>query len=80
MSGADALYLRHDFFGADEALTNYAAGRAEWVATLIFSEATREAAMEKRHRMMLDLKNRFNLTAYQDLSPNPDKPELKIDD
>jgi pyrrolysine biosynthesis protein PylC len=80
MSGADALCFRHDFFGADEAITNYAPGRAEWVATLIFADATRETALEKRHRMISDLQNRFNLTAYRDLSPNPDKPELKIDD
>ena len=80
MSGADALCLRHDFFGADEAITNYAPGRAEWVATLIFTDETRETALEKRRRMISDLQNRFNLTAYRDLSPNPDKPELKIDD
>ena len=80
MCGAEALCLHRDFFGADEALTNYAPGRVEWVATLIFSEATRKTALEKRHRMISDLQKRFNLTAYQDLSPNPDKPELKIDD
>ena len=80
MSGANALFLRHDFFGADEALTNYAPGRAEWVATLIFADATRETALEKRHRMISDLQNRFKLEEYRDLSPNPDKPELKIDD
>jgi pyrrolysine biosynthesis protein PylC len=80
MSGANALCLCHDFFGADEAITNYRPGRAEWVATLIFVEATRETALEKRHRMISDLQNRFKLKAYGDLSPNPDKPELKIDD
>jgi pyrrolysine biosynthesis protein PylC len=66
MSGADALCLCHDFFGADEAITNYTPGRAEWVATLIFADATRETALEKRHRMISDLQNRFklnNLTA-----------------
>jgi pyrrolysine biosynthesis protein PylC len=70
MSGADALCLHHDFFGADEAITNYAPGRAEWVATLIFADATREAAIEKRHRMISELKNRFklnNLTAEDPL-------------
>jgi pyrrolysine biosynthesis protein PylC len=61
MSGADALCLCHDFFGADEALTNYTPGRAEWVATLIFTDATRETTLEKRHRMISDLQNRFNL-------------------
>ena len=70
MSGADALRLCHDFFGADEAITNYAPGRAEWVATLIFAEATRETALEKRHRMISELQNRFklnNLTAEDPL-------------
>jgi pyrrolysine biosynthesis protein PylC len=80
MSGANALCLCQDFFGADEAITNYRPGRAEWVATLIFVEATRETALEKRHRMISDLQNRFKLKAYGDLSPNPDKPELKIED
>ncbi len=61
MSGADALCLCHDFFGADEAITNYTPGRAEWVATLIFADATRETALEKRHRMISDLQNRFKL-------------------
>jgi pyrrolysine biosynthesis protein PylC len=75
MSGTDALCLRHDFFGADEAITNYAPGRAEWVATLIFADATRETALEKRHSMISDLQNRFNLTAYQDLSPQHLTPE-----
>ena len=75
MSGADALCLRHDFFGADEAITNYAPNRAEWVATLIFADATREAALEKRHRMISELQNRFKLTAYQDLSPQRLTPE-----
>ena len=80
MSGTDVLRLHQDFFGADEAITNYSPGRAEWVATLIFSDATREAALEKRHRMISELQNRFKLTAYRDASPNPDKPELEIED
>ncbi|MGD8444886.1 MAG: 3-methylornithine--L-lysine ligase PylC [Desulfobacterales bacterium] len=61
MSGVDDLCLCQDFFGADEALTNYRPGRAEWMATLIFAEATRETALEKRHRMISDLQNRFKL-------------------
>jgi pyrrolysine biosynthesis protein PylC len=37
MSVKDALHLEQDFFGADEAITNYATGRENWVATLIVS-------------------------------------------
>ena len=80
MSGTDALRLHQDFFGADEAITNYAPGRTEWVATLIFADETREATLEKRHRMISELKDRFKLTAYRDSSPNPDRRGLEIED
>ena len=80
MSGTDALRLHQDFFGADEAITNYEPGRTEWVATLIFVDKTREATSEKRHRMISELQNRFKLTAYRDSSPNPDKSGLNIED
>jgi pyrrolysine biosynthesis protein PylC len=80
MSGSDALRLHRDFFGADEAITNYAPGRAEWVATLIFTDATREAALEKRHRVISDLQCRFKLKVYRDSSPNPDERGLNIED
>jgi pyrrolysine biosynthesis protein PylC len=61
MSGADALHIFPDFFGADEAITNYAAGRDEWVATLIIVEENIEAAWEKRNSIIADIKKRFNL-------------------
>ncbi len=70
MSGADALCLHQDFFGADEAITNYEPGRTEWVATLIFADETREAALEKRNCTVSELQNRFklkNLTAEDPL-------------
>jgi len=44
MGGAGPLRLIPGFFGADEALTDYAPGRAEWAATLIVAaESAREA-------------------------------------
>ena len=43
MSGADALRVYPDFFGADEAITNYASDRNSWVATLIVTETNPEA-------------------------------------
>ena len=39
MGGARPLRLVPGFFGADEALTDYAPGRAEWAATLIVTDA-----------------------------------------
>jgi len=61
MSGADALRVIPDFFGANEAITNYAAGRDEWVATLIVSEKNMETAWEKRNSVIADLKKQFSL-------------------
>ena len=61
MSGADALQICPDFFGADEAITNYKAGRDDWVATLIVTEKNMEAAWEKRNSVIADLKKQFKL-------------------
>jgi pyrrolysine biosynthesis protein PylC len=47
MGAAGPLRLVPRFFGADEALTDYAPGRAEWVATLI---VTADTAREARVR------------------------------
>jgi pyrrolysine biosynthesis protein PylC len=57
MSGIDALRVIPDFFGADEAITNYEAGRDDWVATLIVVEENIEAAWEKRSSVIADIKN-----------------------
>jgi pyrrolysine biosynthesis protein PylC len=69
MSGAQDLKLYSDFFGADEAITNYTPGRTNWVATLIICEPTREAAWDKRNGVMAEIRKRFNLDIYRDLSP-----------
>ena len=61
MSGADILNLKRDFFGADEAITNYTSGRENWVATLIISETDRYAAWEKRNNVIADIKKKFKI-------------------
>ena len=61
MSGTDALHVYPDFFGADEAITNYATGRDDWVATLIIVEKNREAVWDKRNRIIADIRKKFNL-------------------
>jgi pyrrolysine biosynthesis protein PylC len=61
MSGTDALHVYPDFFGADEAITNYATGRDDWVATLIIVEKNRAAAWDKRNRIIADIRKKFNL-------------------
>ena len=77
ISGADALQIRENFFGADEAITNYTPRRQEWVATLIISEKTRETAWEKRNQVISDIRQHFNIDVYQDLNPKPDPKETR---
>lgn len=70
MSGTDSLHLEQDFFGADEALTNYASGRENWVATLIVSDADRQAAWEKRNSVIAAMKKHFKIDKILDPVPN----------
>lgn len=69
MSGTDALQVYPDFFGADEAITNYVTGRDDWVATLIIVEKNREAAWDKRNRIIADIRKKFKLAGYRDSAP-----------
>jgi len=61
MSNAGPLYLIEDFFGADEVITNYKAGRTEWVATLIVSGTDRSDANRRREQVLVELRRRFKL-------------------
>jgi pyrrolysine biosynthesis protein PylC len=62
MSGTDALHVYPDFFGADEAITNYARDRQDWIATLIVVEENIEAAREKRNGVIADIRKTFKLS------------------
>jgi len=77
MSATDALHIQENFFGADEAITNYTPRRQEWVATLIISDKTRETAWEKRNRVISDIRQHFNLDGYQDLNPKQNRKETR---
>ena len=58
MGNADRLFLRENFFGADEALTNYVSGKDEWVATLIATAETRAQALEKMKAVVNRIRER----------------------
>jgi pyrrolysine biosynthesis protein PylC len=73
MSDTDALRIQKDFFGADEAITNYTPGRQAWVATLILCGKNRKAAWEKRNRAVLKIRERFELEMYRDATA-PEQP------
>jgi pyrrolysine biosynthesis protein PylC len=77
ISGTDALQIRENFFGANEAITNYTPDRQEWIATLIISEETREMAWQRRNSVISDIRQHFELEVCQDLAPMVDIKEKR---
>ena len=69
MSSQGVLHLKRRFFGADEAITNYAVGQEEWVATLIITAENRDSALQKRERVIGDIMKFFHLDTYDDSHP-----------
>lgn len=59
MAEAGPLELLEDFFGADEALTDFEPGKDPWVATLIFCGSDRREACERRNRSVAEIARRF---------------------
>ncbi|HHY29297.1 MAG TPA: 3-methylornithine--L-lysine ligase PylC, partial [Syntrophaceticus sp.] len=55
---AGCLNYNQDFFGADEALTDYVSGSTSWVATLIITGDDRSQAWEKRCRVIENIRSR----------------------
>lgn len=69
MADAWPLTLRPDFFGADEALTDWAPNRSNWAATLIITGAVMAEARDRRAAIIQDLRRHYNLTHYDDSGP-----------
>jgi pyrrolysine biosynthesis protein PylC len=55
MTEGGPLDLRGDFFGADEAITNFEPNKDPWVATLIFRGTNRDEVCEKRNRSIAEI-------------------------
>jgi pyrrolysine biosynthesis protein PylC len=69
MTTGGPLYLRQDFFGADEAITNYDSTKKSWVATLIITETDRSSALARRDRIMEEIAKRFSINKIDDSIP-----------
>jgi pyrrolysine biosynthesis protein PylC len=69
MTKADGLRVVEDFFGAEEAITDYDGGRKKWVATLIFSGSSSEEVWRRRHSTLEEIKKEMNLTVFDDPVP-----------
>jgi len=69
MTEGGPLSLRQDFFGADEAISNYEPGRPDWVATLIIVEDTRQKAWTRRCEVIDRIRRTFSIHTYLDPLP-----------
>ena len=69
MTQGGPLYLAHDFFGADEAITNFEPGREAWVATMIFSGTCRHRAWEKRNQCIAGIVRQLGIKEVIDPEP-----------
>ena len=61
MTAGGPLHLMDDFFGADEAITNFVPGKDPWVATLIFAGTNRHQAWEKRNHSIAQIVRRLGI-------------------
>lgn len=71
MGSARPLRLVPGFFGADEALTDYASERREWVATLIFVAPTGEEARRRAGDAVSEVARCENLQAVPERETLP---------
>jgi pyrrolysine biosynthesis protein PylC len=69
MANSGPLQLWENFFGADEAITNYEPHRAEWVATLFVTAESRKKAWKKRCGVIEQIRTSCSLLTYLDPSP-----------
>ncbi|HBW37629.1 3-methylornithine--L-lysine ligase PylC [Desulfosporosinus sp. BICA1-9] len=69
MAGVGPLYLYPDFFGADEALTNYSPGKTEWAATLIITGLDLKEAWNKRCAVIQAIRKEWGIRHYLDRYP-----------
>jgi pyrrolysine biosynthesis protein PylC len=69
MAGCGALHLQQDFFGADEAITNFDFEKDRWVATLIVSGTDRRSALAKRDRIVKEIAKRYSIKRVDDSTP-----------
>jgi pyrrolysine biosynthesis protein PylC len=69
MTEGGALNSQNNFFGADEAISNYVPGKDQWAATLIFSGANSHQAWEKRNHCIAEIVRQFQIKEVIDPQP-----------
>jgi len=66
ISEARPLQYQRDFFGADEALTDFDRDHQDWIATLILSGETKEEVVQKHHHVLETIRATFGLRECAD--------------
>jgi pyrrolysine biosynthesis protein PylC len=69
ISEARPLRYQTDFFGADEALTDFDPHFRSWVATLILTGNTKKEVVRKHHRVLETIRGTFGLRECADPDP-----------
>lgn len=69
VSAAGPLHYCEDFYGADEALTDYRPGSAAWMATLIICAEDQPAVWKKRESVINHIMKEMRLITYSDPLP-----------
>jgi pyrrolysine biosynthesis protein PylC len=70
MAEVGPLSLHRNFFGAQEALTNYRPGQSCWVATLIILGEDLQAAQVLREEVLDTIRQKLGITEYLDPVPS----------
>ncbi|MDD4238943.1 MAG: 3-methylornithine--L-lysine ligase PylC [Desulfotomaculaceae bacterium] len=70
MSEAGRLCIYKDFFGAEEAISNFNADKEEWVATLIITGKDRNEAWHKRCTVIRNIMEQYGINDCIDLYPH----------
>jgi len=60
MTQGGTLHLKIDFFGADEAITDYTLNKKNWIATLIITGNTRSEALKKHKQVIKNIRKHID--------------------
>ena len=69
MSQAGPLTCQLDFFGANEAITNYRPDRDAWTATMIYAGNELKAVQQKRELTIENIRRKYDVAMIQDAAP-----------
>lgn len=78
IAAAGPLDHQLNFFGADEALTNYTEGSHDFVATLICVGSSRKDVWKERNKVIQQILSRFEIKQYEDKVPELDRDKVGV--